>query len=268
MKLTVITVCYNASATIAGTLISVAAQDWPDVEHIIVDGASSDNTLEVVARHSHASLKVISEPDQGLYDAMNKGVAAATGDIIGFLNADDFYCRIDALSLIARAFATTECAAVAAAIAIVRPAALSKPVRSYSAASFRPWMLRLGHMPPHPGFFVRRTHFLNVGPFATNYRIGGDFDWMVRFFLKHKMAALPLRETLVGLRQGGISTAGISSHISINREACTILRRHGITATEALMWTKYTAKSLQWILPANAYPPSGAISTLPLLVDW
>jgi glycosyltransferase involved in cell wall biosynthesis len=265
MKLSIITVCYNAAATIEDTLISIAAQDWTEVEHIIVDGASSDNTLEMVARYSSPVQRVISEPDKGLYDAMNKGIAAATGDVIGFLNADDFYCRTDALSLIVRAFAEAPCSAVSAAIAIVRPGSLNKPVRAYRADGFRSWMLRLGHMPPHPGFFVRREAFAQVGLFATQYSIGGDFDWMVRFFLKFHLPVQQLKETVVGLRQGGVSTAGIGSHARFNKEACYILRGHGFRAAESMIWMKYAFKCLQWVLPAFAYPPSDAISVLPAL---
>jgi glycosyltransferase involved in cell wall biosynthesis len=265
MKITIITVAYNAAATIADTLKSVAAQNWPDIEHIVVDGASSDATLEVIARNAHSSLHVISEPDEGLYDAMNKGVAAATGDIIGFLNADDFYCRSDALNLVAKPFQEPSCRAVGAAIAIVRPDRIDGAVRAYDATSFRPWMLRFGHMPPHPGFFIRRSTFLEVGSFATCYRIGGDFDWMVRFFLLRKFTANLIQETIVGLRQGGVSTAGFGSHASFNREACRILVRHGYSAAEALIWMKYAAKAFQWVRPAVAYPPPDSISLLPLL---
>jgi glycosyltransferase involved in cell wall biosynthesis len=265
MKITIITVAYNAAATIADTLKSVAAQSWPNLEHIVVDGASTDTTLDVVARNTHSALHVISQPDDGLYDAMNKGVAAATGDIIGFLNADDFYCRTDALDLVAKSFQDPSCKALGAAIAIVKPDRICRAIRAYDATSFRPWMLRFGHMPPHPGFFIRRSTFLEVGPFATCYRIGGDFDWMVRFFLLRKFKATMIQETVVGLRQGGVSTAGIGSHAKFNQEACHILRQHGYSASIAIMWMKYVAKILQWVLPAHAYPPPPDISILPKL---
>ena len=264
MKLSIITVCYNAAETIADTIKSVAAQDWPDIEHIIVDGASSDDTLAIVAQHANTFLKVITEPDNGLYDAMNKGVAAASGDVIAFLNADDFYCRSDALTLIAKAFEKSAYPAVAAAIALVHKDAIKKPVRAYRARNFKPWMLYFGHMLPHPGFFVRRETFLNVGPFSIDYRIGGDFDWMVRYFLKNGLAVQTLKETLVGLRLGGISTAGLASHAKINQEAFAILRRNGKSAFMALMWVKYAAKWLQWVLPAYAYPPPNNVSILPM----
>jgi glycosyltransferase involved in cell wall biosynthesis len=262
MKISVVTVSYNAASTISDTLKSVAAQNWPEIEHIVVDGASSDDTLSIVAKNSHPSLRIISEPDKGLYDAMNKGVVAATGDIVGFLNADDFYCRTDALSLIARAASSSHCNAVSAAIAIVRRDNISRPVRAYEAISFRPWMLRFGHMPPHPGFFARKSVFDSVGPFDTRYRIGADFDWMVRFFLAHQQTATALRETIVGMRQGGVSTAGIGSHARINKEAHIALRGHGYWSSELLIWAKYAAKTWQWVIPANFYPPSEELSLL------
>jgi glycosyltransferase involved in cell wall biosynthesis len=255
MKISVVTVAYNAASTIADTLKSVALQSHTDIEHIIVDGASTDDTLNIVNENAHPAVRIISEPDNGLYDAMNKGVAAATGDFIGFLNADDFYCRSDALSLIAKTASQAGCEAVSAAIAVVNPRDIRQVTRAYDSLSFRPWMLRFGHMPPHPGFYVRRDVFLSMGFFETQYRIGGDFDWMVRFFLCGQRKSIAIRETVVGLRQGGISTAGFGSHVLLNREACSILRRRGYSVAESLIWMKYVAKIFQWIVPAFAYPP-------------
>ena len=204
MKISVITVAYNAAATIADTLRSVAAQDYPHIEHVIIDGASIDNTAALVAAHGRPGTIFHSAPDDGLYDAMNKGLAAATGDIIGFLNADDFFCRTDAIDLIVRAAAANpQAAAVSGAIVIIDEHDINRAIRAYSPGSFAPWMLRFGQMPPHPAFYARRAAFNAVGGFDSALRIGADFEWMVRFFHNHRLSSTPLQQTLTCRRQFG-----------------------------------------------------------------
>lgn len=262
MKISVITVAYNAADTIADTLASVAAQHGPSFEHIVVDGASTDDTLSVVERNRHPNLRVISEPDRGLYDAMNKGFQAASGDLIGFLNADDFFLRTDSLSLIADAAERDRRDAVAASIRIVESAQPGRMLRHYSAHGFRPWMLRFGHMPPHPGFYATRHSVDRVGLFDTRFRIGADFDWMVRFFHVHRLSATLLKQDIVALRAGGISTRGLKSARIINREASLSAREHGIRTNQALVWMKYFVKIWQYadrpsrVAPGAAWSPS------------
>jgi glycosyltransferase involved in cell wall biosynthesis len=258
MKISIITVCYNAAATIADTLNSVASQDYPDFEHIIVDGASTDATMEVVAHTSHPRLRAVSEPDKGLYDAMNKGVAMATGDIIGFLNADDFYCRTDALRLIAGAFARhPAAAAVTGGVAIVDATDIARITRGYSGR-FAGWMLYFGHMPPHPGMYVKSEMFRRVGKMDVSYRICGDLDWMVRFYLLHRLKSVALIRTLVTQRDGGLSTQGWQSRVTINREAAAALRKHGKISSPVLIWSRYLLKLSQlFVRPADYPAPDG-----------
>lgn len=260
MKISIVTVAYNAAATIADTLASVAAQTGADLEHIVVDGASKDATMAIVAAHEHSRLRWISEPDRGLYDAMNKGIAMATGDYIGFLNADDFFCRVDAVHRIATR-ATSRPDAVSFGIAIVDQHEPSKVTRSYRSTGFAPWMLAFGHMPPHPGFYASRTAFNQVGAFDPSLRIGADFDWMTRFFHRDGLIAATDPATLVALREGGISTQGLRSMRIINREASVVARRHGVRTHEALMWAKYAAKAIQLIRRPPDFP-------LPADVAW
>ena len=260
MKITVITVAYNAGATIGDTCASVAAQTGVEIEHIIVDGASTDSTAAVVAATGGPGHILVSEADDGLYDAMNKGVARATGDLIGFLNADDFFCRTDALALVARAAAARPAAAaVAGAVAIVRADAPSKLIRAYPPTPFAPWMLRFAHMPPHPGFYARRDAFARIGAFDPAIRIGADFDWMLRFFAVHRLIAAPLPETLVTLRDGGLSNSGFASRREINAQALASLRRHGLAALPTLVWAKYAAKALQFVVPPVDWPAPDAV---------
>lgn len=252
MKISVVTVAYNAAATIGDTLRSVAAQ-LGDIEHIVVDGGSSDGTADLVRDHARPGTVFVSEPDDGLYDAMNKGRARATGELIGFLNADDFFSRTDACALVAAAAAGTA-DAVSGGVAIVRAANPAKLVRAYPAQPFAPWMLRFGHMPPHPGFYTRRTAFDRVGTFDPSIRIGADFDWMLRFFTRERLRVAAIPETLVTLRDGGVSNDGFGSRKAINREALASLRRHGIASAAPVVWSKYAVKALQYVVPATAWP--------------
>ncbi|MFZ4688446.1 MAG: glycosyltransferase family 2 protein [Polymorphobacter sp.] len=259
MKISVITVAYNAAATIADTCASVAAQDYPEIEHIIIDGGSSDATAAIVAANARAGHVFVSEPDKGLYDAMNKGVARATGDLIGFLNADDFFCRTDAVSLIAAAAADPSADAVSGAVAIVAADDVSRLSRAYPPTPFAPWMLRLAHMPPHPGFYTRRSAMARVGGFDPAIRIGADFDWMVRFFAVERLRACPIPETLVTLREGGLSNQGFASRTAISREALATLSRHKLLSFAPLVWAKYPVKALQFVVPPRGWPAPPAV---------
>lgn len=262
MKFSVITVCWNAAETIGDTLASVAAQIGPEVEHIIIDGGSTDGTLEIVERFARPGLRVLSGPDKGIYDAMNKGLALATGDAIGFLNADDFYCRTDALEVIAAAFGTgPDCDGVAAAIAIVHPDLPGRVLRYYPTRGFRHWMLRFGHMVSHPGLYVRSSAVRAVGSFDTTYRISGDFDWLTRFLFRHSFQLRTLDVTVVGMRKGGASSSGFASKRLLNREIWRSLRTNRVFSHPVLIWSKYFLKLTQLITPAPDYPA-------PLDVRW
>lgn len=259
MKISVITVAYRAAATIGDTCASVAAQTGVDVEHIIIDGGSGDGTAAIVAAQARPGHVFVSEPDKGLYDAMNKGAALATGDLVGFLNADDFFCRTDALALVAAAArAAPDAAAVSGGVAIVRSDDVTRLTRAYPPTPFAPWMLRLAHMPPHPGFYSRRAALAQVGGFDPAIRIGADFDWMVRFFVGAGLTARPIPETLVTLRDGGLSNQGLASRRQINCEALATLRRHRLLALAPLVWAKYPVKALQYVMPARGWPAPAA----------
>lgn len=256
MKVTVITVARNAARTIADTMASIAAQTGADIEHLVIDGASSDDTARIVADLATPGTRILSEPDGGLYDAMNKGLALANGDVVGFLNADDFYCRTDAVALVAAAIGGSD--AVSGGVAIVKADDIDRLRRAYPSQPFSPWMLRFGHMPPHPGFYATRAAFARVGGFDPRIRIGADFEWMVRFFTVDHLRAVAIRETLVTLRDGGLSNSGFASRRAINAEAVASLRRHGIATAAPVVWSKYLAKALQLASSAHQWPaPAG-----------
>lgn len=263
-KISIVTVALNAEKTIADTLNSVAAQTHDHLEHVVVDGQSFDKTMCIVRANAHHRMKFVSEPDTGLYDAMNKGVQLSTGDYVGFLNADDFFCRTDAVSLLARAIQSCRSDAICGAVAIVDPHNLTAIKRSYSATCFSPWQIRCGHMPPHPGFYVRRDLIAAPNGFDSALRIGGDFEWMVRFFLRHKASMHALPETIVTQRAGGISARGFQSMLTINREAAQSLKRHKIASHPVMLWSRYLVKWLQLINAPYAYPPPEPIVWAPV----
>ena len=246
MKFSIITVCYNSAQTIEDTLRSVAAQAWPDIEHIIVDGASKDGTLGIIECYRQSISRVISEPDHGIYDAMNKGVHAATGDVIGFLNADDFYAHADVLGDVAKLMNREHLDALFGNVEFFRPEKPTLAVRRYSSARFRPERIAWGLMPAHPALFLRREVFQRVGPFRTDYRIAGDFEFIARAFGKNTLRYRHLPEVLVRMRTGGISTGGWRNTLLLNREVLRACRENGIQTNMLKILSKYPAKLLEY----------------------
>ena len=227
LKITLITVAYNSAATIADTLASVAAQTHAEIEHIVIDGQSTDATIEIVRRHGAHVSTLVSEPDDGIYDAMNKGIALATGELIGFLNADDVLNGNDAVSSVARA-AATGCEVVYADLVYVRNDDLDRVVRHWRSGGFRRSRLRFGWMPPHPTFYVRRELLREVGGFDTSFRIAADYDFMLRCLARPAVKVSYVPQVLVRMRTGGVSNAGLSSMLRKSREDLVALRRHSI----------------------------------------
>jgi len=248
-RISVITVSYNSVDTIAETLISVAKQEWPDVEHIVIDGGSTDGTLRVIDEVGQHVSRVISEPDDGIYSAMNKGVSVATGEIVGFLNADDHYANPRVLGLVARMMMEGDLSAVVADASFFRKEAPDKVVRRYHSDRFRPSRLAWGWMPAHPGLFVRREVFDRVGHFATDYRIAGDFEWIARAFHGGTLTYRHLPEVVVRMRIGGISTGGWRNTILLNREVLRACRANGISTNWFKILSKYPAKLLEFVIP-------------------
>lgn len=245
MRFSIITVCFNSERTIGDTLKSVAGQDWPDFEHIVVDGASTDGTMVVVEAHRHARLLTHSEPDQGIYDAMNKGLHLAKGDYVLFLNSDDFLLRSDALSLVAARIAETGADCVFADTQFVIGLEARTGARFYSARGFKLWWLRVGAMPPHPSSFMRRDLILRLGGFDTRYRLAADFDLIARALLRERASWTILRCAIAAFRSGGISTAGMSSKLSLSREFAQSLSRLGQPLTRLSVLLRFPLKLRQ-----------------------
>ena len=250
MKVSLITACYNSVATLPTAIESVLSQRGVELEYIVVDGGSKDGTVELLKDYEQrfeGRLRWISEPDQGMYDAINKGIKMATGDIVGILNADDVLASNDTLAHIAAAF-TPGIDALYADIRFVKEGETvdalrnAKTVRYCSAAKWKPWMFRFAAMVPHPSFYVRRECFDRLGGYSLDYRICADFELELRYLYLAKLKAAYLPECVVVMRLGGASTAGWRSNVEINREDLRALRSHGIWSCLPLIYLKYFFK--------------------------
>ncbi len=237
---TVVTACRNNALTIGHTLRSVAGQRLSDdvrVEHVVVDGASVDETLTIVERYASGyrskgwTLKVVSRHDAGPYFAMNTGLEMATGDMVGFLNADDFFTDERVLNDVVETMRHYDCDAVYGDVHFVRPDdPQGKCVRYYSAGRFRPRQMRMGFMPPHPSFYCKREVYLRYGGFNTDYRIASDFECLLRLLVVHKITVHYMARDFVTMRTGGLS-AGASAHITTMREAVRACRANGVPSS-------------------------------------
>jgi glycosyltransferase involved in cell wall biosynthesis len=219
MKISIITVCYNSATTIRDTIDSVLAQDYSDIEYIVIDGGSTDTTLNILGEYRNLISHLISEPDQGIYDAMNKGIALASGDVVGILNSDDFYHNSNVLKNIDNIFNNNpNIDMVLGNVDFVSLDDLENPMRLYSSVNFHPWKLRFGLMPAHPGAFIKKSAYNRVGKYKLGYKISADFDMFVRLLLINQCTFKKLNETLVRMRMGGISTSGFASNFFSTKE--------------------------------------------------
>jgi glycosyltransferase involved in cell wall biosynthesis len=246
MKISIITVCYNAEAHLKRCIESVLQQDYNNVEYVIVDGASKDNTVAIVESYGGRISKFVSEPDNGIYDAMNKGLALATGDVVGILNADDMYADSTVLSQIMSEFKSdSELQAVCTDVGIYKDSELNKLYRYYKASAFKLWQFRFGTQPPHPGFFIKRECYLNHGNFDENYRISADFDILLRMLKVHGVNYKNIPLLSVKMQHGGASNSGLKSRMIMNRENLHSLRKNGVFSLSLLIWSKYFWKVFQ-----------------------
>jgi glycosyltransferase involved in cell wall biosynthesis len=226
MKISIITVCYNSAATIEKTIQSVANQTYTNIEYIIVDGNSKDGTLDIIKKQKDKITQWISEPDKGLYDAMNKGIAMATGDIVGILNSDDTFFSKTVLSEIADFH--TKSAIDASVGNIVQHKEDGKVVRVYSSKYWKPEKLKIGFMPPHPSIFFRRELFDKLGFYELGFIIGADYELITRFFLKEKISWNYSGITTTAMLVGGLSSSGSSSYHLITTEIQKALLMNGV----------------------------------------
>ena len=223
------TVTWNSAATVADTLASVNAQTHPNVEHIVIDGGSTDATLDIVRSQGQRVTTLVSEPDRGIYDAMNKGLRLATGDVVGLINSDDFLAGDDILATVAATFAadpTLE--AVYGDLCYVSPADTQRVVRYWRSSPFRPGLFAQGWAPPHPTLYVRRPVYERLGGFDLAYPLAADLELMARFLEVHRVRAVHVPKVFVRMRTGGATNKNLRNVLRQNREIWRALTKHGL----------------------------------------
>ena len=251
MKVSLVTVTFNSDQTLRDTIQSVFNQTYSDIEYIIIDGLSKDNTVDIIRKYEpqfQGRLKWISERDNGLYDAMNKGIRMSTGDIVGIINSDDFYHRRDIISRVAEAFKNEETQAVYGDVRFVNPDNLNRTVRYYSSRNFSPNRFRYGFMPAHPTFFTYRRYFEEFGFYKIDYHIAADYELLIRFLYVHRLKSKYLSLDFMKMRTGGASTASIKSNILLNKEIVRACSENGIWTCMPLLFLKYFIKVFELFL--------------------
>ena len=248
LKISIITVCFNSDKTIADTLRSARDQTHADIEHIIVDGGSKDDTLAVVALEAMPGHKLVSEKDKGIYDAMNKGIALATGDVIGLINSDDFYPTPHVLETVAAALEASGADSCYGDLCYVQQDDVSKIVRYWRSAPFAPGLFGRGWCPPHPTFFVRREVYERLGGFDLGFKIGADIELMARFMEVGRISSQYIPQVLVHMRMGGTTNRSISNVVKQNLE----IRRGFLALGLGFSWwrfmgNKVVSRALQFV---------------------
>lgn len=224
--ISVITVCWNSEATIEDTLRSVAGQTYPSIEHIVVDGGSSDGTMRIVERFPHVA-KAVSEPDRGIYDAMNKGIRMSAGEIIGTINADDSYAAPDVLARVVAAFEDPTIDVCYGDLCYVGYRDPTRIIRYWRSSEFTPDLYLYGWCPPHPTFFVRRSVYDRLGTFDLSYKIAADVELTMRYLVKHRVRSRYLPHVLVKMRLGGTTNSSVGNIVKQNLEIWRALKAHG-----------------------------------------
>lgn len=251
MKISIITATYNSAATVADTIESILRQTHTDWEHIIVDGGSSDATEDIVKNYAgryNDRINFISEPDKGIYDAMNKGIARSTGEIVGILNSDDFYTRDTVLEKInAELTDNPSIDAIYGDIMYVDANDTSRIIRYYSSAGFRRWKMRMGFMPAHPSFYCRREIYDRCGTFDLGFKVASDFENLLRVIYKGNTVLRYIPMNFVTMRTGGASTSGMVSHRAILRDHVKAYRKNNVRSGIFLDILRYPYKIAELI---------------------
>ena len=247
MKVSIVTPTYNSAKTIVDTILSVNKQDYANIEHIIIDGGSKDNTLELIRNTPNRVKKIISEPDKGIYDAMNKGVALATGNIVGILNSDDFYNSNDVIAKVVKTFQEGEYEGVYGDLEYVDARNTNRVLRYWESKAYKEGLFKKGWHPAHPTFFVKKEVYDKYGNFNLKYKIGADYEIMLRFIEKNRIKVAYIPETLVKMRVGGASNQSIKNIIKANIECYNAWKDNGLSILPFVFILKPLSKTLQYL---------------------
>jgi glycosyltransferase involved in cell wall biosynthesis len=242
LKVSIITVCRNSKVYIKDAIESVLSQTYSNIEYIIIDGASIDGTPEIVKSYGNKINKFICEPDKGIYNAMNKGIKLATGNIIGILNSDDFFCNDKVIETIVATFYRKQVDAIYGDVQFVNPDNIQKIVRYYSSKNFNLNKFKFGFMPPHPSFYVKREFFKVLGYYKEDYKIAADYELLIRFLFVNKLRSGYIEMPFVSMRRGGISNKSLKSNYILNYEILKACRENGIKTNFLYVYSKYFIK--------------------------
>ena len=235
LKVSIITATWNSEATVADTIASVASQKYEDIEYIIIDGGSKDNTISLINRSGYQPDTFVSEKDSGIYDALNKGISFATGEVVGFLHSDDVYSHDLVISRVADAFCDSSIEAVYGNLEYVSKVDVSRRIRRWTSHACREENLRNGWMPPHPTFFMRKKNYERYGGFDLRYSISADYESMLRYLLFHRLNAHFIDEYFVKMRVGGLSNRNIGNVLRKTFEDMAIMRAYGMQVLPSIL---------------------------------
>lgn len=249
--ISIITATFNSAKTLKDTIQSVLRQTNKDFEYLIIDGGSTDETIDIVKSYESefsGRLKWVSEKDQGIYDAMNKGIKMASGDVVGILNSDDYFTSDDILQTVDNAFKSHEIDAIYGDIHFIRDGNPQKCVRYYSSRMFRPFWLRFGFMPAHPSFYCKREVFEKTGLYSLDYKIGADYEMMVRLFKKYRIMSQYINKDFVTMRTGGASNNNVRSRITLINEDVKACKENGVYTNSLFVMLKFMYKIFEFRL--------------------
>lgn len=246
-KISIITVCYNSEKTIEDTILSVINQTYDNIEYIIIDGLSTDNTLEIVNKYQDKITKVVSEKDAGLYDAINKGIRLATGEIIANLNSDDFYIDNNVITDVIAKIEEEKADTLYADLYYVDSTDTNKIVRNWISGAYQKGLFFKGWMPPHPTFFVRKSVYVNYGKFNLELKSAADYEIMLRFIHKHECSISYLPRVIVRMRVGGVSNISLMNRLKANREDKRAWEINGLKPKPYTLIFKPLSKVLQFV---------------------
>ena len=242
--MSIITVVWNNKETIKDSISSVLNQTYSNIEYIVVDGSSSDGTIDIVQGYGDRISHFISEPDEGIYDALNKGIELASGDVIGILHSDDLFSdRFVVSDMMERM--VVENAEIAFSDMVIVDNSMTKVLRHYMASYFSPWMFKIGWMPPHPTCFIKKSLFDEFGMYSTDYKIAGDFDLLVRFFYGRKIRWSYLDQITIKMSAGGVSNSGWQSKRLIFNEISRSLKSNGIWSLSIFQSIRYLIRLIE-----------------------
>lgn len=247
MKVSIITICYNAVDHIDETMRSVVIQEHKDIEHIVIDGGSTDGSLDKIKRYEDVVVHFVSEPDDGIYDAMNKGLSLATGDVIGFVNAGDMIARYDVIAAMVREFEKNKEDAIYGDAVMVNPDDITQVKRFWKGGEYDRHKFRSGWMPPHLGTYIRREVYDKFGHFTTDLNVAADYELLLRFMYKHSIRVRYVPRVLVRFRLGGASNASLAHIWKANREVYQAWKMNGLKVSPLIMLKKPLRKLGQYV---------------------